>query len=418
MTVTDPMVEIPPGVSLVEPLEANLFRREFHRNPRPIYHLLRRTDPMLWSDLVPGGGGWIVTGYAEATQILRDRRFGKNAGWGPVAESRGLNETVTLAVVRRWLSQLDTPDHTRLRSLFAKPFAPSSVAAFRPRIQEIVDGLLDEVEEAGECNIVPVLNFGLPATVICEILGIPLEDKTLMRDWSSDMFQLFEYFMDPAEVERCDVGMQKMVDYTEALVAEKRRNPGSGDLIDEVLHAQAEGAKISDEEIVANVLLMFIAAYKTTADTTGHALYNLLINPGQLELVRASDDALAAAVDESLRYEAAINNVNRVAHEDVEVCGKQVKAGQMIVIMHNAVNTDPAVNPNPDTFDIRRDKIVHHQFGGGIHRCLGMHLAKAELEIALGTCIRRFPGIEMTAEPVWDSRMFLRGLECLQVRVR
>ncbi|MQY03729.1 cytochrome P450 [Actinomadura macrotermitis] len=398
---------------LIEPLELNIFRPEFLDDPRPIYTRLRERAPIQWSDAFPPGF-WLVTAHAPAAEILRDPRFGKSEFWASVG-GRGEHDAAAFQVVRRWMSQLDPPDHTQVRKVFGRTFMPRMVELLRPRVEEIVAELLDGIE-GPEVDFVEAFAFPLPIIVICEILGVPAQDRDDFKKWSADLARLFDLDLTPESLERSQSAVLNFSEYLLRLVRARRADPRD-DVLTMLVKAHDE-QQISEDDMVANAILLVWAGHETTMNLLANGVLTLLRHPAQAAEFTARPAELAERLtEEVLRFEGPLRTTARVAQEDLEIAGVPISKGQTVIILPQAANSDPAVFPDPHAFRLDREQPrAHHTFGGGIHFCLGAPLARLEGEIAFRRFFERFPNARLTGEaPQWSPNLFLRGLSRLPI---
>jgi cytochrome P450 len=388
---------------------------ELWANPHAFYRHLRTTAPMLE---VPSLNEVILTRRADCEAILRDTRFSSNpthAISDLPPDQRSFRETITAADSdAHTLLFLDPPDHTRIRGLVSKAFTPRTVERLRPRIAEITNGILDEAQERGSFDVVSDLGFVLPVTVICELLGVPAEDRDQFGPWSSDASRLLDGNLDQATMERGMVAFMYLLNYLNSLFEERRAHPGA-DLISALLAAEEEGDKLSEEELRSIVVLLFVAGHETTMNLIGNGTWALLQHRDQLDRLRDDPSLITSCVEELLRYDGPVHVTGRTATEDLEVAGRAIPKGQTLVALVAAANRDPAAYSHPDGLDIGRPENHHLTFSHGIHYCLGAALARAEGQIAIGSLVERFPTIEAVATPTYREHFVLRGLTALPV---
>ena len=385
---------------------------EFHANPYPFYHALREKDPVHQSPM----GFWVLTRYDDVVMSLRDPRFGRD-GFAPLLEANYGTEGAEGNLPRSMLMR-DPPDHTRLRTLVNKAFTPRVIEGMRSHIQSIVDRLLDRVQGTRTMDIIADLAYPLPVTVICEMLGVPLEDHEAIRGWSSDIARSLDaigLLADPDVVKRGGDARRALGEYFRRLLPERRRNP-QADLLSLLIAAEEQGDRLNEGELLAMCMLLFIAGHETTVNLIGNGLLALLDHPDQLEKLRDAPALIPVAVEELLRYDSPVQRTARITNADVEIQGRQIPTGSMVVAAIGAANRDPSHFVDPDRLDIARADNRHVAFGFGIHFCIGAPLARVEGQIALATLLRRMPTIALqTAAPDWRESSTLRGLKTLPV---
>jgi hypothetical protein len=396
------------GAPLFNPLSP-----DFIADPYPFYHRLRAIDPMHLSPR----GFHVASRHADITSILRDKRFGKDFV-GRMTRRYGpqILEEPVYRSMSRWMLQQDPPDHGRLRGLVVRAFTAQRVEDMRPRIQQIVDKIIDRVEPRGHMDLIADFAFRLPVTVICEMLGIPDEHLEPFLTSSRGSGRL----LDPAPLTKDEINQHNAfnlasAEYFRSLFELRRRQPGS-DLTTQLVQAEEDGSKLSNEELTANIMLLFGAGHETTVNLIGNGLLALHRHPDQLRLLTSDPWRAANAVDELLRYDSSVQVTSRTTLEDVDdIGGIPLAKGQSVLCLLGAANRDPAIYPNPDRLDITRTNIRPLSFGGGIHYCLGAQLARIECEIAIGTLLRRLPNLRLddADHPDWRQTFVLRGLNKL-----
>ena len=389
-------------------LEFNPYDPAFNADPYPTYHRLRAEDPVHRTPM----GFWILTRYDDVATVLRDARFGRK-GFDELIRDRFGENTFDQAMLFR-----DPPDHTRLRALVNKAFTPRVIEEMRAKIQKTVDRLLDGVRDARAMDVIADLAYPLPVSVISEMLGVPAEDRDLFRGWSADIARSLDAIVLPTEpevVERGNAARHALSSYFRALIAERRRRP-QRDLLSDLIAAEEQGDKLSEEELMATILLLFVAGHETTVNLIGNGTLALLRNPNQLEALRRSPALIGGAIEELLRYDAPVQRTGRMPNTDVELGGKRIAKGDLVLSLIGAANRDPAHFAEPDRLDLARADNRHLAFGWGIHFCLGAPLARAEAQAAIGTIARRMPALALaTPTPEWREASALRGLKTLPV---
>ena len=396
-----------------EPL-FNPLAPEFIRDPYPHYERLRTTDPMHQTPL----GAFVASRHAEVSLVLRDKRFGKDyvertkRRYGPQ-----IMEEPVFRSMSHWMLQQDPPDHTRLRGLVVKAFTARRVEDMRPRIQQIVDQTLDRIAPRGHMDLIEDFAFRLPVTIICDMLGIPAEHREVFYSSSHDGGRLLDPVpLTPEEIKQGNAGNVMAQMYFQQLFELRRKNPGD-DLTTQLVQAEEDGNKLSNEELTANIILLFGAGHETTVNLIGNGLLALYRNPDQLALLQAKPELISNAIEEFLRYDSSVQLTGRVALEDIDdLGGKKIPKGESVLCLLGSANRDPAVYPDrPDRLDITRPKIRPLSFGGGIHLCLGAQLARIEAEVAISTLLRRLPDLRLddAENPEWRPTFVLRGLKRL-----
>jgi len=405
-------VERATGRPLFDPLAP-----DFIRDPYPHYDRLRTIDPVH----VTSFGAFVASRHAEVSLVLRDKRFGKDfvertkRRYGPK-----IMEEPVFRSMSHWMLQADPPDHTRLRGLVVKAFTARRVEDMRPRIQEIVDQTIDAVIDRGHMDLIEDFAFRLPVTIICDMLGIPEDHREAFYKGSRDGGRILDPVPLSAEEIRQGNAANLMAQmYFQQLFELRRRNPGD-DLTTQLVQAEEDGNKLSNEELTANIILLFGAGHETTVNLIGNGLLALHRNPDQLALLKANPQLMTNAIEEFLRYDSSVQLTGRVTLEDIDdLGGKAIPKGESVLCLLGSANRDPAVYPDqPERLDITRQNVRPLSFGGGIHHCLGAQLARIEAEIAIATLLRRLPDLRIddVENPEWRPTFVLRGLKRLPAR--
>ena len=370
-------------------------------DPYEMYRQLRRQDPVHRLRLVDG---WALTRYDDVDALLRDhRRFG-NAG-----RDYGYRDYVTLL-------DIDPPDHTRLRSLVANAFTPRTVANLEPRIQGIVNRLLDAVADQRQFDLIQALAYPLPMIVIAEMVGVPPHDMDRFEAWSNDIALVVEAGLRNRQIRRARQASDDLFEYFESIIEQRRRAPRD-DLISALLAAEDAGDQLDHDELLAVLVLLLVAGNETTRNLIGNGTLALLKHPDQLRRLMADPSLAPSAIEELLRYDSPVQLDARIAREDVVLGGKRIRAGQRVIGVLGAANRDPAAFARPNTLDIGRHENHHLAFGRGIHHCLGSSLAVLEGRIAFAGMLERFSTMRLVAEPTRRNQIALRGLQELWVEV-
>jgi cytochrome P450 len=381
-------------------------------DPYPFYHRLRTVDPIHRSPL----GFDMASRHADVSLVLRDKRFGKDFV-GRMTRRHGAHifDEPVYRSMRHWMLQQDPPDHTRLRRLVVQAFTARRVEDMRPRIQEIVDRTLERMAPLGHADLIGDFAFRLPVTVICEMLGIPDEDHEMFLNGARDGGRLLDPVpLTRAELDAENAGNLAAAAYFQQLFELRRSEPGD-DLTTRLVQAEEEGSQLSNEELTANIILLFGAGHETTVNLIGNGLLALLNNGAQLKLLRENPTLIANAIEEFLRFDSSVQLTGRVALEDIELAGVKIGSGDSVLCLLGAANRDPAVYAEPDRLDITRENIRPLSFGGGVHFCLGAQLARIEAEIAISALLSRLPGLTLDnpGHPDWRHTFVLRGLKTL-----
>jgi cytochrome P450 len=389
---------------------------EGRRDPYPRYRALRESAPIHRSAL---GHLWYLTRYEDTRFVLRDPRFGKHPdGAMPGFGVEDADRSAYMANFRRAsMLFLDPPDHTRLRGLVSREFTPRRVDALRPRIRELLGPMLDRMADERDTDVMQVLAFSLPVAVIGELVGVPERDRESFRTLVRATAALIEPAIAPDALERAAAAQDTMRDYFRGLIADRRRKPAD-DLLSALIEAEEHGDRLTEDEVVANTILLFAAGFETTTNLIGNGLLTLLRNPDQLAALRDQNADFVSAVEEILRFESPVQLDARYVQVPVDLDGHRIAAGDTVITFLGAANRDPSRFEEPDRFEIGRPDNQPLSFGFGIHHCLGAQLARAEGQEVFQTLMRRFRTIELIDDgPAWRPGITLRGLEHLHVRV-
>lgn len=393
---------------VARPATPQLVPREQWSDPHPHYHQMRSATP-IWS--VPEWDGYVFTRWADCERILRDPTMSSDP------TTRRLQvpfADVGLGMERpRSMLFMDPPDHTRLRKLVSKAFTPRTVEKLRPHVADLVQTMLDEADPAG-FDAIATLGYPLPVTVICELLGIPAEDQHLFGPWSSDAARMLDDDLDDATIQRGVLAFMELVNYLNGIFEERRAAPRD-DLLSALLAVEEEGERLSEEELRATVMLLFVAGHETTTNLIGNGLVALLRQRREWERLVADPSLAGGAVDEVLRYDGPVHLTGRTATVPTLIGDVTVEPGQGLVTLLAAANRDPERFPDPDRLDITRPDNQHLAFGHGIHYCLGAALARVEGQEAFKALTQRFPTLELATEPVHREHFVLRGYQAIHV---
>ena len=395
--------------------EFNPFTSGSLANPYPMYRALLENNPISWNAMMEV---WICARYEDVDFVLTspnmsaDRTRARNR----FAEMQAQQQE-SLGPFSRAQTMLsaDPPVHTRLRKLVSKAFTPRAVENLRPRIQEIVDHLLDEAEKKGSMDLVQDLAYPLPVIVIAEMLGVPADDRAKFKKWSDEVVAtLGGPFTPPEVLAQAKDAIDALASYLMPIIKERRESPRD-DLISGLVAAEEQGQVLSEDEIFATAILLLIAGNETTTHLIDNGTLALLRNPDQLAMLRNDPTLINSAVDELLRFTGPVHGTGRVLKEDMVIGGQQMTEGQVAFVLLGAANRDPAKwGPTADQLDITRKAADHLGLGDGIHFCLGAPLVRAEAGIAFNTLLARFPKLKLEdPDPEWGGNFIIRGVKHL-----
>ncbi len=391
----------------------HLLNPEVLANPYPLYHRLLSEAPVHWDPFLHT---WVVTRYADVVTVLQ--HF--SASRTPTPEqltAMGLSTLAPIAeVLVRQMLFMDGPAHGRIRNLASNAFTPRRVEALRSHIQEITDNLLDAVLDRGRMDVIADLADPLPAIVTAEMLGLLTSDWQQLTEWSTDFAEALGNFQhNPDHAPRVLRSLGEMCAYFQHAVQEHRKHPRD-DLISALLGAEHEGDCLTEEEVVANSIMLMTGGQETTTNLIGNGILTLLRHPAQLEKLRTDQSLIPSAIEELLRYESPIQYTSRLALDDVQMGGKTIRKRQAVIVVMGAANRDPERFSDPDRLDICRQDNRHLAFAWGAHFCFGAPLARLEGQIAFETLLRRMPNLSLVPGPVnWRENLAFRGLTTLQV---
>lgn len=389
----------------------------FIADPYPVLNDLREAAPIYWNE---AAGHWVITRFSDVQETLRDRRLGRSYThlFSHAALGRAEPDSRWAAFQQheQWsLLCLEPPDHTRIRRLVAKVFTPKSVTAIRPAVQGFADELLDVCRDRGQFELLRDYAQPYSVAVICSMLGVPRTDMQLLLDWSHAIVKMYELSTSNEVRAAANTAAAEYIDYTRALIAEKRRNP-DGLLVSELVRVEDEGDTLTDDEIVSTTMVLVEAGHEATVNTLGNGMRAIMHHPGEWQRVVSGDVAARTAVEEMLRWDPPLHLFERWALEDgIEIAGQRIQVGQEVAMLFGAAQRDPRRFDNPDHFDIGRGDMAHIGFGGGIHFCVGAPLARQEIEISIAGLAARFPSLQLAAEPTYEPNFVIRGLTALHL---
>jgi len=386
------------------------FAPGFTDNPYPHYAVMRAQAPVYQHPF----GFWLLTGYDEVSWLLRAGLSVEVDNLASDSLFRQMREETfgTTEKLRAAISMLDRdpPDHTRLRRLVSKAFTPRAIQALRPKITELVDGMLDAMAERGQADLIDALAFPLPFRVIAEMLGTPSADHERIRQLTGTVVRSLEPVADPGLAAAIIAADGELRQIAAEMIAWKRANPAN-DLLTALIHAEDDGDVLDDDELVAQTLLLYIAGHETTVNLIAGGTLALLRHPGQLALLRGDQGLVENAVEEMLRYDSPVQASRRITVEPVTVGGTAIPAGAFVMASLGSANRDERFwGPDAAELNLRRENARQHvSFGAGPHHCLGASLARLEAGIAFERLVARFPGLALDGDVVWNGRINLRG---------
>jgi len=395
----------------------NPFDPDFRRNPHPVYDQLRAQEPVHFTPL----GFVVLTRYDDVVHTLRSNDFSRD-----IEKNAILPETPTRKFRRenersKSILNLDPPDHTRLRSLVSKSFTPSAIERLRARIQQIVDTALVSARRSGRLELIEELAFPVPFQVISELLDMPTDRVDELRDWSQIITATLEPTTGVAELEKAQVAIGKMRPYLDEIISRRRKNLGA-DMLSSLISVEEQGERLTNDELMAFVILLYIAGHETTVNLIGNAMHALLTHPRQFAQMK-SLGCTPQMVDELLRFDGPVQHTIRTPIVDTSILvdGEQVaiERGSLVLASLGAGNHDPNVFEHPHLLDFSRKNANRHlSFSAGVHYCLGASLAKLEAEVVLTTLAKSFDKIEATTEPEWRDRLTIRGVTKYELSVQ
>ena len=381
----------------------------FYNDPYPAYHRIRAEVPVFrWEHY----GIWCFSRFEDVNALLRDRRFGRQVLH--VASRDELGWPDTPAHLRPFydfeshsLLELEPPVHTRLRGLVNRSFLSRQVERLRPTITSLANGLIDRFEARGEAELLSAFATPIPVIVICDLLGVPTEMAQQLLAWSHDMVAMYQARRDRAIEDRAVKATVEFSNFMRGYVTQRRKAP-KDDLLSELIKAEEQGARLSEDELVTTAILLLNAGHEATVHALGNGIKCLL----EQNIRSGLDDA---CVEETLRFDAPLHLFTRYALEDLEYAGIRLRKGESVGLMLGAANRDPARFPEPDRFIPGRDPNPQVSFGAGIHFCIGAPLARLEMQIAMPLLFQRLPRLALAERPAYRNAYHFHGLESLRV---
>jgi cytochrome P450 len=395
----------------------NPFDPAFRADPYPFYARLRELDP---AHLTPFGFV-VLTRYEDVVRTLRGNEFSRDVEASatqtddPARELRRerLRRLRAEGQAAKNILNLDPPDHTRLRRLVSLAFTPSAIERLRPRIEQLVDDILDRAAERGSMELVDELAFPVPFQVISDLLGMPTEREAEIREWSQTLTAAIEPTADEATLAAADGAAEKIGRYLDEVIADRREHLGE-DLLSQLLVVEEAGDRLSPAELRSFVVLLYIAGHETTVNLIGNGVLALLRHPDELRRWRDDPSLDGTAIDELLRYDGPVQQTVRIPIQPVRYGDVEVAPGTTVMTVLGAANHDPAMFDDPEVLRLDRPNASRHvAFAAGIHYCLGASLAKLEATVAITSVIRRFPDLALAGEPHWRDRLTIRGVDRL-----
>lgn len=392
---------------------------EAQAEPHAFLRRLREHDPVHWS---APNRAWVITSHAEVSAAFLDRELSSDR-LTPL-EARMSDEgrermKETFDLLRGWMVFRDPPVHTRLRDTVRQAFTPRAMAALAPRIQAVIDDLLDGLDGRDEIELIESFAFPLPAIVIAEQLGVPVEDREQFKTWSTKLGGLvFGAVEVPDRRELASEGAAEFTEYFTRLIRQYEAAPGDN-LISALIAARDRGDSIPDELMVGACTLLLFGGHETTTGLIANGMTRLLEHPDQVAMLRADPGLLEPAIEECLRYEGPAHTMVRLVQHEHERGGHTLRPGDRVYLSMAAANRDPDVFEEPDRFDITRQPNPHLGFGHGLHFCLGAPLARLETRLAFSALLKRYPNLRLATDDLtWGSTIIGRRVATVPLRLR
>jgi cytochrome P450 PksS len=399
-------------------LQVDVTSAQFKANPFPFYAQLRAEAPVfpIFIRMPLKQRAWLITRYDDVLDVLKDARFAKDPrnALSPEQQKKVPWMPSMFRALERNMLDLDSPDHTRLRALVHKAFTPRLIEQMRDQIQALTDELLDKVEPEHHMDLIADFALPLPLTMIGRILGVPPEDNQRFHHWTKTFLaataNMNFFVLIPT--------IMRFMNYLKRLIKERRTHPRD-DLVTALVQARDGNDQLSEDEVLAMIFLLLLAGHETTVNLIGSGTLALLEHPDQLERLRNEPDIIKPAIEELLRFVCPVEMATeRYAREDVTIAGTTIPRGELVLAVIGSANRDAEHFDHPDSLDLTRENNRHLAFGQGAHYCLGAPLARLEGQIAIGTLVRRMPGLRLKGRPDelrWRGGVILRGLEALPV---
>ena len=389
----------------------------FFENPYAFYAEAHAASPaFFWKDY----GYWCFAGFNEVNALLRDKRFGRQILHVATREELGWPEpkphVAAFDLTEKYsLLALEPPAHTRLRTLVNRAFVSRHVEQLRPRIEALANEIVDGFEADGEVEIIKAFAAPIPAIVIAEMIGLPVEMAPQLLNWSNRMVQMFMFGTTEAQEHDANTASQDFMDYMRTVIAERRKSPRE-DLLTHMIVTEQGGERLNEEEIVSTAILLLNAGHEATVHTTGNGIKTILESGIDPQRLFATPEQTAATVEECLRFDAPLHMFTRYALSDIDLGdGLVLKKGEEIGLLLGAANRDPTRFQHADRFDPFRSDGANVSFGAGIHFCIGAPLARIELQVAMSTLFRRLPRLRLASTPHYNNVFHFHGLRRLDV---
>ncbi len=401
--------------------ELDIVGPEAVRDPHGYFGALRDEAPIIWDTK---SRSWVVTGYSQVTQALRDdRNFSSDRIRPFIAQKLSGPDTdpgirAAFDVLADWLVFNDKPKHLRLRMLINQAFMSKAMERLTGRFADLFDEVIAAAPDEGAIDLLSEVTVPFSASVISEMLGVPPEDRHLFADWHRLFGPIIGASLaDSGKYDSLSEGVSRLVAYVRSLIERYRNEPGDN-LLSELIKAGDEGDALTEAEIIATCTLVLFAGSETTANLIANAMLALLRNPDQMEMLRNGAVEIDLAVEEFLRFDGSGKAITRLVRTDTDVLGVPMKAGQRVFLILAAANHDPSVFAQPDRLILNRQgERSHLAFGFGLHSCMGLQLARLEARIAIPGILAKWSRIELAGELEWHPQLLSRGLKALPVRV-
>jgi len=411
-------MQVPPATQIAEANNKSLsllwmLTPEILADPSAHYRAMREHDPVHWD---PYMHAWVVTSYQEVLTVLTSYSSDRTPS-RDYLDRLGLSLMEPFAeTMRRQMLFMDGPQHSRLRGICSVAFTPRKVDDLCGAIRSITDELIDKVIDSGNMDLIADFAAPLPAIMTAKLMGIPVKDHRQLGHWVNDIVEVHGNFQHhPHRVAEIVQSLQDMKSYLAQRMTELRTQPNFG-LIQSLMGAEVDGHRLTDDEVIANIIVMIIGGHETTTNLIASGFLTLLRNPDAFEQLRLNPEIVPSGVEELLRYESPVQHTARIAPADMELGGKKLSKGSKVVAVLAAANRDPSRFPDPDRLELLRTDNRHLAFGWGAHFCFGAALARAEAQIALNMLLGRLSNPVLADQKLeWRQNAGLRGLTKLPI---